>query len=44
VATLPAHRRDPFDRLLVPRRDDLSILSADPLFRAYDVTTMAATS
>ena len=44
VATLPAHHRDPFDRLLVAQAqvDDLPILTADPLFGAYDVKTIAA--
>jgi PIN domain nuclease of toxin-antitoxin system len=44
VATLPAHHRDPFDRLLVAQAqlDDLPILTADPLIGAYDVTTIAA--
>ena len=44
VATLPPHHRDPFDRLLIAQAqlDDLSILTADPLFEAYDVATIAA--
>jgi len=44
VATLPAHHRDPFDRLLVAQAqvDDLPILTADPLFAAYHVKTIAA--
>jgi PIN domain nuclease of toxin-antitoxin system len=44
VARLPAHHRDPFDRLLVAQAqlDDLPILTADPLIRAYDVATIAA--
>jgi PIN domain nuclease of toxin-antitoxin system len=44
VATLPPHHRDPFDRLLIAQAqiDDLSILTADPLFAAYDVATIAA--
>jgi PIN domain nuclease of toxin-antitoxin system len=39
VAGLPAHHRDPFDRLLVAQAQQLSlpILSADPAFAAYDV-------
>lgn len=43
VATLPAHHRDPFDRLLVAQAqvDDLPILTADPLIAAYDVKTIA---
>jgi PIN domain nuclease of toxin-antitoxin system len=44
AATLPGHHRDPFDRLLVAqaRLDDLPILTADPLIRAYEVATIAA--
>lgn len=44
VATLPAHHRDPFDRLLIAQAqlDDLAILTADPQIAAYDVTTIAA--
>lgn len=44
VAALPPHHRDPFDRLLIAQAqaDDLSVLTADPLFDAYDVTTIAA--
>jgi PIN domain nuclease of toxin-antitoxin system len=39
VADLPFHHRDPFDRLLVAqaRREDLAIVSADPVFRKYGV-------
>lgn len=45
VATLPAHHRDPFDRLLVAQAqiEDLQILTADPLIKAYEVATIAAT-
>jgi PIN domain nuclease of toxin-antitoxin system len=44
VATLPPHHRDPFDRLLVAQceLEDLPILSADPVLRAYDVEMIAA--
>jgi PIN domain nuclease of toxin-antitoxin system len=44
VATLPPHHRDPFDRLLIAQAqlDDLTILTADPLFDAYDVATIPA--
>jgi PIN domain nuclease of toxin-antitoxin system len=44
VSTLPRHHRDPFDRLLIAQAqiEDLTILTADPLFDAYDVTTIAA--
>jgi len=39
VATLPAHHRDPFDRLLVAqaRLEGLPIVSDDAELRAYDV-------
>jgi PIN domain nuclease of toxin-antitoxin system len=39
VAGLPAHHRDPFDRLLVAQAQQLGlpILSADPALAAYDV-------
>lgn len=39
VASLPAHHRDPFDRLLVAQAqlEGASLLSADPHLRAYDV-------
>ncbi len=44
VATLPAHHRDPFDRLLIAQAqlEDLAILTADAVFAAYDVSTLAA--
>jgi PIN domain nuclease of toxin-antitoxin system len=39
VAALPAHHRDPFDRLLVAqcRAEGLRLLTADPVFQAYGV-------
>ena len=39
VATLPLHHRDPFDRLLAAQAlsDDLTLVSADPVFRKYGV-------
>jgi PIN domain nuclease of toxin-antitoxin system len=39
VEALPFHHRDPFDRLLVAQAqiEDLTIVSADPAFRKYDV-------
>ena len=42
VATLPAHHRDPFDRLLVAQAqlENLPILSADPQFTRYAVKTL----
>jgi PIN domain nuclease of toxin-antitoxin system len=44
VSTLPAHHRDPFDRLLIAQAqiEQLPILTADPAFRRYDVTTIPA--
>ncbi len=44
VADLPMHHRDPFDRLLVAqaRCDDLTIVTADKRFAAYDVRLVAA--
>jgi len=39
VVTLPQHHRDPFDRMIIAqaRVEELSILSADPHFKKYDV-------
>ena len=39
VAVLPFHHRDPFDRLLAAqaRREELAIVSSDPVFRKYGV-------
>ena len=39
VATLPFHHRDPFDRLLAAQAlgDELTIVSADPIFKRYGV-------
>jgi PIN domain nuclease of toxin-antitoxin system len=39
VARLPFHHRDPFDRLLAGQAliDDLTVVSADPIFRRYGV-------
>jgi PIN domain nuclease of toxin-antitoxin system len=39
VAELPAHHRDPFDRLLIAQAqlDKLTILTADRIFEKYDV-------
>jgi PIN domain nuclease of toxin-antitoxin system len=36
---LPAHHRDPFDRMLVAQAqiEQAAIVSADPALRAYDV-------
>lgn len=42
VAGLPDHHRDPFDRLLVAQAEleGLTIVSADPQVRRYDVTVV----
>lgn len=39
VAELPFHHRDPFDRLIAAQagRDDLAVVSSDPIFRRYGV-------
>jgi PIN domain nuclease of toxin-antitoxin system len=44
VASLPAHHRDPFDRLLVAQAqaENLPILTADRAFRVYDVEVLLA--
>jgi PIN domain nuclease of toxin-antitoxin system len=43
VATLPAHHRDPFDRLLVAQAlvDRLPVMTADAVFRRYGVDVIA---
>jgi len=44
VSILPGHHRDPFDRLLIAQAqiEQLPILTADPAFQRYDVTTIPA--
>ena len=44
AARLPAHHRDPFDRMLVAqaRRLDAAIVTHDPAFAAYEVEVLAA--
>lgn len=44
VGQLPLHHRDPFDRLLIAqaRCEELTIITSDPAFAAYDVPTMPA--
>lgn len=39
VATLPFHHQDPFDRMLAAQalNDELTIVSADPVFQKYGV-------
>jgi len=45
VSTLEPHHRDPFDRLLVAQSqlERVPLLTADAVFAAYDVETIAAT-
>lgn len=44
VGELPDHHRDLFDRLLVAqaRVEELTLVTADPALRAYDVPTLPA--
>lgn len=44
VGQLPPHHADPFDRLLVAQAqlENLPILTADPVFNAYDVELIPA--
>jgi PIN domain nuclease of toxin-antitoxin system len=44
VAFLPDHHHDPFDRLLVAqaRAEGLTLVTADPVFDAYDVPVLDA--
>jgi PIN domain nuclease of toxin-antitoxin system len=44
VAVLPAHHRDPFDRILVAQAqlEHVPVLTADPIFRRYDVEVIDA--
>jgi PIN domain nuclease of toxin-antitoxin system len=44
VTSLPAHHRDPFDRLLIAQAEleGLALVSRDPVFGRYGVTTIAA--
>jgi PIN domain nuclease of toxin-antitoxin system len=44
VARLPMHHRDPFDRLLIAqaRAEQLTLVTADPRFAAYDVALVDA--
>jgi PIN domain nuclease of toxin-antitoxin system len=44
VAFLPAHHRDPFDRLLIAQADveELTLVTGDPVFGRYRVKTIAA--
>ena len=40
VFSLPAHHRDPFDRIIIAQSqvENLPVLTADRVFRQYDVT------
>jgi len=42
IRALPHHHRDPFDRMIVAQalRRDLTIVTRDPLFAAYGVSTL----
>jgi PIN domain nuclease of toxin-antitoxin system len=44
VTSLPVHHSDPFDRLLIAQAqlEELPVLTADKVFRKYDVDTIAA--
>jgi PIN domain nuclease of toxin-antitoxin system len=44
VSPLPAHHRDPFDRLLVAQAqiEDVPIVTADPVMARYDVAVIPA--
>jgi len=44
LATLPLHHRDPFDRMLIAqaKHEGMHLLTADPLFSAYDVPLIGA--
>ena len=42
VRSLPAHHRDPFDRVLVAQaiEEGLTMVTRDPTFRTYGITTL----
>jgi PIN domain nuclease of toxin-antitoxin system len=44
VRTLPPHHADPFDRMLVAQAhcENLTLVTADTLIRAYDIRTLDA--
>ncbi len=44
VAGLPPHHRDPFDRMLIAQAiaEQLVLVTSDPVFGSYDVTTFPA--
>lgn len=43
AGALPAHHRDPFDRMLISQAqiEGLTIVTRDPVFDAYDVAVLA---
>jgi PIN domain nuclease of toxin-antitoxin system len=46
ASALPLHHRDPFDRMLIAQAiaEDMMLVSADPIFRQYDVSMLWAAS
>jgi len=42
LEALPLHHRDPCDRMLIAqaKAENMSLLSADPMFKQYDVTLL----
>lgn len=46
ASALPLHHRDPFDRMLIAQAiaEDMMLVSADPMFRQYDVSMLWAAS
>lgn len=46
ASMLPLHHRDPFDRMLVAQAqmEDMMLVSADPMFRLYNVSILWAAS
>ena len=46
VFSLPAHHRDPFDQIIIAqsRIENLPVLTADQLFKEYDVTIIWSAS
>lgn len=46
ASALPLHHRDPFDRMLIAQAiaENMMLVSADPVFRQYNVSTLWAAS
>ncbi len=46
ASALPLHHRDPFDRMLIAQAiaEDMMLVSADPMFRQYEVSMIWAAS